>query len=331
MKRIKIILMLFSSIFLTSCATVQTYEGEELPQEKVAVIKSDYWGNLVSTAVVRKVDGRSMGLDPGDIMVLPGKHVVKIRVAHSFGSLGAHIQHGTVVLHAEAGHTYKAGGAITSQDPWVWIVDEGTNTVVAGRRPKREAQAQTRDLPKMATYKNDKDIVSGRSQSSSIMHNQIRDGLEMITCRADDFPTGWHFKNYMENEAPPATPYKQNVVDYLGVRFGGSSLLDMGGCHLAVYKSVDAASEAVEWHKQDFAAAGTIVRQVAVGDYAMYSYSLHNMGNRPSHTYIIILRRNSAVVDIRIITPTAISPEEISQMLMKIDSRLPGLTNLKTH
>jgi hypothetical protein len=299
MKRITIFLILILSISLTSCATVQTYEGEELPREEVAVIKSDYWGNITVTAVVREVDGKYMGFYHGDIVVLPGRHLVKIRVTHSFGYLGVRVQHGTVLLHAEAGHTYKVGGAITSLDPWVWIVDEGTNQVVAGRHPKR------------------------------VTRTQIRDDLKMIPCRADDFPAGWKFMEYVENAVPPASPYNHNIADYSRVLFTGQSYLDMCGCHLTIYKSDDTASEAFEWYKKDFANA-TVVRQVMVGDEAMYSHQPHSMGGTP-HIYDIILRRNSAFVNIRVLTSTAITPEEISLMLMKIDARLLGLTKLKTH
>lgn len=135
MRADSIVLILIASVFFTSCATVQTYEGEELPPDKVAVIKSNYWGDLVVTAVVREVDGEDMGYSPGNIMVLPGKHSIKIRVTHSLGMLGLLIGHKTVELYAEAGHTYKVNGALIRNETWVWIVDEETEHIVVGRDP----------------------------------------------------------------------------------------------------------------------------------------------------------------------------------------------------
>ena len=137
MKRVLITLALFTAFLLASCATVQTYEGDALPPEEIAVIKSSYWGDLVVTAVVREVDGKKMGLNPGNVMVLPGKHVVKIRVSHSMGYLGTLSAYGTVILNAEAGHTYKVEGRIYGhgEELWVWIIDEENNQIVAGRKP----------------------------------------------------------------------------------------------------------------------------------------------------------------------------------------------------
>jgi len=136
MKRILFVLVLFAAFLLVSCATVQTYEGEALPPEEIAVIKSTHWGNFVVTAVVSEVDGKDMGFSPGNIMVLPGEHVIKIRVSHSMGYLGTISAHGTVILHAEAGHTYKVDGEIYGfgEGLWVWIKDEETGQTVASRK-----------------------------------------------------------------------------------------------------------------------------------------------------------------------------------------------------
>jgi hypothetical protein len=136
MKKILIMLTVFATLYLASCASVQTYEGEALPREQVAVIKSTHWGNLVVTAVVREVDGKDMGVSPGNITVLPGEHVVKIRVSHSMGYLGTISAHGTVLLNAEAGHTYRVYGEIYGfgDGLWVWIEDEESDQIVASRK-----------------------------------------------------------------------------------------------------------------------------------------------------------------------------------------------------
>jgi hypothetical protein len=41
-----------------------------------------------------------------------------------------------LVLYAMAGHTYLVSGKITGGDElWVWIADENTGEIVAGRKP----------------------------------------------------------------------------------------------------------------------------------------------------------------------------------------------------
>lgn len=137
MKPLTIIGTVLFSWVAISCATVQTYEGDPLPQEKVAVIKSNYWGHLTGGIIVREVDGKKVGFNPGDIHVLPGLHTVKIRVTHSYGYLGTIMASGTVTLNAEAGHTYMVDGRIYrfGENVWVWIVDEDTDEVVAGMKP----------------------------------------------------------------------------------------------------------------------------------------------------------------------------------------------------
>jgi len=137
MKPLTIVLAVLFSWVVISCSTVQTYEGEPLPTEEVAVIKSNYWRHVSGGIVVREIDGKDVGLNPGEVHVLPGIHTVKIRVTHSLGYLGTIMASGTVTLSAEAGHTYMVDGRIYrfGEGVWVWIVDEETDEVVAGMKP----------------------------------------------------------------------------------------------------------------------------------------------------------------------------------------------------
>jgi hypothetical protein len=52
------------------------------------------------------------------------------------GYLGTISTYGTVIMNAEAGHTYKVKGRIYGhgEELWVWITDEENNQVVAGRK-----------------------------------------------------------------------------------------------------------------------------------------------------------------------------------------------------
>ena len=59
-----------------------------------------------------------------------------VRVSQSMGYLGTISTYGTVIMNAEAGHTYKVKGRIYGhgEELWVWITDEENNQVVAGRK-----------------------------------------------------------------------------------------------------------------------------------------------------------------------------------------------------
>jgi hypothetical protein len=135
MKIFSIILIHFIAMLLASCATVKTYEGETLPRDQLAVIKSSYWNHLIDTIVVIEVDGKSVGFSPGDIIILPGEHKVKVRV-NSGAGIVSYSGTITMVLYAEAGHAYKVDGKISGGEYlWAWILDEDTSKIVAGRKP----------------------------------------------------------------------------------------------------------------------------------------------------------------------------------------------------
>ena len=135
----KTLLMVFFAIsfttLLASCGgTIQTYEGPKLPPEKVAVIKSGS-SDLFNSATVHAVDGVESGFNMVNAVVLPGEHRIKIRPYKTAG-IASYWAYRTVVLNAEAGHTYKVAGKIIDEDSiWVWIEDKDTGQIVAGSKP----------------------------------------------------------------------------------------------------------------------------------------------------------------------------------------------------
>ena len=134
----KTLLMIFAisvTTLLASCAgTMQTYEGSELPPEKVAVIKAGSI-DFFNSATVHAVDGVESGFNIVNAVVLPGEHHIQIR-PYKFTGIASNWAYRTVLLHAEEGHTYIGLGKIIDEETiYAWIEDAETGLVVAGTKP----------------------------------------------------------------------------------------------------------------------------------------------------------------------------------------------------
>lgn len=122
-------------VVLVACTTVQTYSGPQLPRDKIAVIKGA-WNEYIIVSIVGnllKVDGQPVSGD--EIEVLPGKREVVVFLT-AFGP--GHTTSGipqTFSFVAEAGHVYKVDGNWNRGDNQIWIIDEQTKEIVAGRKP----------------------------------------------------------------------------------------------------------------------------------------------------------------------------------------------------
>jgi hypothetical protein len=144
----KTLLMIFAisvTTFLASCAgTMQTYEGSELPPEKVAVIKAGSI-DVFNSATVHAVDGVESGFNIVNAVVLPGEHLIMIR-PYKFTGITSYWAYRTVVLNAEAGHTYTALGKIIDEETiFAWIEDAETGQIVAGTKPDYGAAETTKN------------------------------------------------------------------------------------------------------------------------------------------------------------------------------------------
>jgi len=114
---------------------IQAYEGKRLTTEEVATIKPNY-GSVLDIAYVDEIDGEKIGTFQvyNDVEILPGEHLVKVSVQTGLG-MSQYRGSKTVILYAEAGHTYKLHGQIRKGEPSAWIVDEVSNAIVAGEKP----------------------------------------------------------------------------------------------------------------------------------------------------------------------------------------------------
>lgn len=68
-----------SAVFLGGCMTAQTYEGARRPPDEVAHIAGDSAvTNAPLSLVIRKVDGRTLGVSQSAVDVLPGEHTLLV-------------------------------------------------------------------------------------------------------------------------------------------------------------------------------------------------------------------------------------------------------------
>ena len=115
---------------------------KNISPEEVAVIKSNYldWGDLHVVVTIQEIDGNlgrpevphlPIGPPTGSVHVLPGMHSVIFRATYYHAWLIQDVTFCTLVLQAEAGHTYKPHGRNIRNDMWVWIVDVNTGLVAA--------------------------------------------------------------------------------------------------------------------------------------------------------------------------------------------------------
>jgi hypothetical protein len=118
------------------------YPGPAQPRDQVAVVKANLMNSLFSEAYVTEVDDRVVDRVGAHIEVLPGQHRLKVFVKRGAGVPGSLLWAATeksgresLLLDAEAGHTYLVGGKVVEGKTVSWIEDEKSQQVVAGTRP----------------------------------------------------------------------------------------------------------------------------------------------------------------------------------------------------
>ena len=129
-------LMAASGLGLTACGTTRAYEGPELARDQVAVIQPA--GAFDSAARILWVDDTVLGAFDLSVEVVPGRHVVTLGIDVSMGGAAPVTLQGNVELDARAGTVYEAHARTTGfvpVQPWFWIVDTSTHTIVAGKPP----------------------------------------------------------------------------------------------------------------------------------------------------------------------------------------------------
>ncbi len=139
-------------VLTTSCATMQTYPGEKLPQDRVARIDRSAIHRHFSYNIlinVAAVDGVNATSTQSKYEVLPGEHTLYVTchlkydlvVALAMGSKQFVIVPGNLLtFRAEAGREYKMNGEDVGELFYIWLEDVETGSVMAGRKPEPSTQ-----------------------------------------------------------------------------------------------------------------------------------------------------------------------------------------------
>ena len=151
-KTIAKLLLLSIAILLVGCAALndtvsgnpwRTYPGSPLPPDQVALIKTSGLRNFSGEAYITRINDRVVEKFGGYVESLPGSYVLAVRVTHRIGGPGSLLSaltekqgRGIITLEAEAGHVYIVDGEVADgQAAILWIEDERTHEVVAGKKP----------------------------------------------------------------------------------------------------------------------------------------------------------------------------------------------------
>ncbi len=135
--KFKIIFLATIILAIAGCSTARTYTGEQKPLEKISVLKGA-WNIHVFSQVfgtVVNVDGNDVsGKDK--VELLPGKHEVSVGLVYmplTGQQVRGKAQKFNIVT--EAGHVYIVDGNWNDGNNQIWIEDENTGKIIAGRKP----------------------------------------------------------------------------------------------------------------------------------------------------------------------------------------------------
>ena len=139
-------------VLATSCATMQTYPGEKLPQDRVARIDRSTIHRHFSYNVIiniAAVDGVNATSVQTEYEVLPGEHTLYVTCHLSYHILVAPAMAGKrfgivpgniLTFRAEAGRRYKMNGEDVGEVFYIWLEDVETGSVVSGKKPEPPTQ-----------------------------------------------------------------------------------------------------------------------------------------------------------------------------------------------
>jgi len=139
----RVALPLFLSVLVSaavsgcvSTRTYQAYEGETLPESKIAILRDTTYFYIVAfcSTNLKTIDGKDVN-GASMLELLPGLH--KVSFLLEFDSYGGNTRRGVFEFQAEAGHFYKLKVAKCAGIPplQAWIEDITTGKVVAGTNP----------------------------------------------------------------------------------------------------------------------------------------------------------------------------------------------------
>lgn len=113
--------------FALTAGCVSYHETPPLPISEVAVLEFVDNGNGYRRI---RVDGRRLRTRSAPTTLHPGEH----NIAFRYGSWMRSDTSG-VILNAKAGHSYELRTRSAGDRIWTWVIDKGSNEVVAGTRP----------------------------------------------------------------------------------------------------------------------------------------------------------------------------------------------------
>lgn len=137
---ISFIFILLFLISANACGTAEIYEGENINNNNVVLIKATH--SFGQNIYIERVNGEWPGFAPKIIKVLPGEHALEVRITKSY-VFGYVDGVKTLTFNAVAGETYYVDGYIKKKkdsliyfDVWAWIANEDTDEIVAGELPE---------------------------------------------------------------------------------------------------------------------------------------------------------------------------------------------------
>ena len=133
-----VIFVLAAFTLPTSCTTSKLYEGPDLSEDEIAVVRTDvsYFVGLSSKSMFfDAVDGVAIGIGTNEVLVMPGPHTFKVRVGTGrhllFIGTTVSTVPGVISFEAMAGHRYE----IIMRSVHIWVEDLESGEIVAGTRP----------------------------------------------------------------------------------------------------------------------------------------------------------------------------------------------------
>jgi hypothetical protein len=128
---------IFSLILsLLGCSTLKAYHGT-LPPHQVAILTEQSY----TSVFIEKVDRFKLGYFHDTVELLPGKHVVQVKLmlpsgpADETGFQMQSYQKEDIAFEAVAGRTYTIEGLVKGSKYWLWIEDVVSGKVVGGHKP----------------------------------------------------------------------------------------------------------------------------------------------------------------------------------------------------
>ena len=119
-------------VVLQACGAEKMYRGASLSEGRVVTIKGTRDPDGVSI-FFGGINSEGQEYRANEIEVAPGSKEIRVYFITAKGN--SKVFATSLMLHGEAGRTYRVVGYARGNDVWIWIEDADTRDVVAGRPP----------------------------------------------------------------------------------------------------------------------------------------------------------------------------------------------------